>query len=204
MIRRTALVVWISSLFAPALFAQNLTMDKTTGICASAALGPDEPSTTAWDKPDKPGGWATAGVGACHFGTATNVSVSYGFDNNIVTARYIRTEEFLFSASDPIEVDPEMSFKEIGVLYGRAFKKEFLVLSMAAGVSSLSGVDRGKQIDYRRNERIDISGIGMPFEAKFRFELGVIGIGGSWFGNLNGKRSFSGGLIEIHFGVFPH
>jgi hypothetical protein len=66
----------------------------------------------------------------------------------------------------------------------------------------MDGIDRGKKLREHVYERIEISTYVIPFEAKFMFEIGFIGIGGSWFGNLNTKKSISGGLLELSIGVF--
>jgi hypothetical protein len=75
-------------------------------------------------------------------------------------------------------------------------------LSISAGVGYISGIDRGKKITEHQFEQVNISTYGIPFEAKFRLNIGFLGFGGGWFGNINSQKFLSGGMIEISIGVY--
>jgi photosystem II stability/assembly factor-like uncharacterized protein len=150
--------------------------------------------------PCHPSGWIILGVGSSHFGPALYMNFSYSYKNNIFTMRYLKADEFRFNVEGHYD-QPALSCKEFGILYGRSYRKNNIILSLSAGVGYIKGIDRGKHIEYKEYEKVDISTFGMPFEAGFRFEFGFFGIGGSWYGNLNSKKSFSGGLFEISIGV---
>ena len=76
------------------------------------------------------------------------------------------------------------------------------MLSFSCGVGFMDGIYRGRKLVEDVYERKEISTYVIPFEAKFMFEIGFIGLGGSWFGNLNSKKSISGGMVELSIGVF--
>jgi photosystem II stability/assembly factor-like uncharacterized protein len=145
-------------------------------------------------------GWISFGLGSSYFGPALYINLSYLYNNNVFTMRYLKADEFRFNIEGHHD-EPALSCSEFGILYGRSFIKDNLVLSLSAGVGYIKGIDRGDQIESKKYKRIDISTIGMPFEASFRFEFGFFGVGGSWYGNLNSKKSFSGGLFEISIGI---
>ena len=153
------------------------------------------------EEDEKSSAWLSLGVGASYFGLTFGESFSYNYHNNVFTLRYLKADEFQFNVEGDYD-NPALRFREIGFLYGRVHREDYLVLSLSVGMSLINGVDRGKQINYREYERRDISGYGIPFEAKFRFEIGRIGVGGSWFGNINLKKSFSGAMLEMHLKIF--
>jgi len=147
-----------------------------------------------------PFAWVSAGIGDCYVGITSYYSISIAYKANIITLRYIESKESYlnFNVGGYIYDNPEVSIRERGILYGRFYRKEFLVLSLSAGVGFISGVDRGKKLRENQFEQIDISTYGIPIEAKFRLEIGFVGIGGGWFGNLNNKKFISGGMVEIY------
>jgi len=145
--------------------------------------------------------WITLGVGSSHFGPCLYFSLSYAHKNNIFTVRYLKADEFRFNVEGHYD-QPGLTLKELGILYGRSYRKSALVLSLSAGIGYVKGVDRGDHIQYKDYERVDISTFGVPFEATFRFELGIVGIGGSWYGNVNPERINSGGIVQLSIGVF--
>jgi hypothetical protein len=148
------------------------------------------------------GGWVTFGFGSCTLCLSGKTSFSFAYNANIFTMRYIKGDEFNFNPGGADYDEPSISFAEKGFLYGRRYKEEFLMLSFSCGVGYIDGVYRGRKLVEKVYEHKKISTYGMPFEAKFMFEFGFIGIGGSWFGNLNNQKSISGGLLELSIGVF--
>ena len=148
--------------------------------------------------------WASFCFGTTNFGPTLGGNVNYAFENNIFSIRYLKADEVHFNIGGPFEYDrPELRLIEIGILFAKSYRKEFLTLSAAGGIAFMNATDRGNKIEEKKYEKISISTIGFPFEVKFRFEFGqTIGIGGTWFGNLNGKKSFTGGMLEISIGNF--
>lgn len=147
-------------------------------------------------------GWFSMGLGNCYFGPTGYYSFSFAYNENIFTIRYLTADEFRFNPGGANYDNPPLNIKEKGILYGRSYRKESLFLSISAGIGIISGIDRGKKIREKIYEPINISIYGIPFEAKFRFDLGFIGIGGAWFGNINSAKFLTGGMLEISIGIF--
>jgi hypothetical protein len=150
------------------------------------------------------GGWVTFGFGDCNMGLAGNTSFSFAYNANIFTLRYVSADEsrLFINPGGGVYDTPQLSFSEKGILYGRCYKEEFLMLSFSCGVGFMNGIDRGKKLGEKVYEQINISTYVIPFEARFMLEIGFISIGGAWFGNLNNQKSISGGLLELSIGVF--
>lgn len=159
-------------------------------------------SLRAEDKSDSrnPEGLITFGIGSGYFGPSLYFGLSYISNNNLFTIRYWKADEFRFNVEGHYD-EPALNCKEIGFLYGRTYQKKYLILSLSAGLAYLDGIDRGTLLSIKQYEQVAISTIGVPFEAKFRFRLGFISLGGSWYGDLNTKRSTSGVLFELSFGI---
>ena len=97
--------------------------------------------------------------------------------------------------------NPPKRIKEFGILYGLSFRQKVMVANFTAGLGYINGIMRGKQLDYVYYEAVKISNISIPLEANFRIEFNkYIAIGGSFFSNLNYKRSFVGWSAEICIG----
>jgi hypothetical protein len=148
------------------------------------------------------GGWLSAGIGGSHFGPCFYGSITYRYNNNLFTVRYFKADELNFNV-EGIYDEPTLSCKEIGFLYGMSYIKTNALLSFSAGIGYVSGTDRGNKInDYHQFESINISTLGVPFEAKFQIKiLGPIGIGVAWFGNINSTKSYTGFIVGISIGV---
>jgi hypothetical protein len=148
------------------------------------------------------GGWASCGFGKCFAGPTGYFSFTLVYNNNIFNIRYMTADEFRFNPGGGNYDNPPLSTREIGVLYGRTYKEKFLLLSASAGLGYISGIDRGRKTAEHQYEKINISSFGIPLEAKFRLNMGIIGLGGGWFGNINKQKFLSGGMIEISVGVY--
>lgn len=148
--------------------------------------------------------WASFCIGGNYFGPTIGWNINYAFEDNILSIHFLKADEIQFSVEGTYNFyDPQLSYKETALLYGKSYRKEFLTLSAAGGIAFMNATDRGNKIDEKKYKKITISTIGFPFEVKFRFEFGqTIGIGGTWFGNLNGKKSFTGGMLELSIGNF--
>lgn len=149
--------------------------------------------------------WISGGIGRSYFGPTFNGSISYSYNGNIFTARYLKADEFTWG--DPgggnVSEDPPLSMKEFGILYGRSDRTRNLVLSLSAGISYIDAVNRGRNIAEKEYEKVNIKTIGFPFEAHIRIEFtDFLGIGGSCFGDLNSKKSFVGGAFNLYIGKF--
>lgn len=148
-----------------------------------------------------PSAWITLGLGGGYFGPTFCLKASYASNNNLFSIRYLKGDEFRFNVEGQYD-QPALAFKELSFLYGRSYTQHALLLSISAGIGYVAGTDRGSLIQYRDYQRVDISDVGLPFEAAFRFNLGFVGLGGSWYGNLNSKRSFSGAMVQLSIGIF--
>ncbi len=145
--------------------------------------------------------WISSGIGNSYFGPTFKADLSYSFNKNIFTIRFFSSQEFQFSAGDHQFDDPPKRIKEFGLLYGLSFHQEIMVANFIAGLGYVNGILRGKQLHYVYYETIKISNISIPLETNFRIEFNkYVAIGGSFFSNLNSKRSFVVGLRKFVLG----
>jgi hypothetical protein len=145
--------------------------------------------------------WLTFGFASSSLGPGFYGSVSYAYKNNVFFVRYLKGDEFRFNVEGHYD-EPRQTLRELGLLYGRIYTKESLTMSFAGGIGIAEATDRGRLIQYNDYERIDISTVGIPFEATFRFAFGISAIGGSWAGNFNSKKFISSGVLQLSIGVF--
>lgn len=149
--------------------------------------------------------WFNGGVGSSYFGPSFNWGLSYSYNENIFSARYIKADEFVWGSPGGGKSwdDPQMKMREIGFLYGRAQRNGILTLSLSGGLSYIDAVKRGAKISEKQYEKVNIQTIGLPLELHVRIDItSFLGIGGSCFGNLNSKRSFAGGSLNLYLGRF--
>lgn len=149
--------------------------------------------------------WFNGGIGTCYFGPAFNWGLSYSCNQNIFSARYLKADEFVLGSPGGGKSwdDPQLKMKEVSILYGRSERKGILVLSLSGGLSYIDAVKRGGKISERQFEKVNIQTIGLPLELHVRIELtSFLGIGGSFLGNLNPKKSFAGGTFNLYLGKF--
>lgn len=150
-----------------------------------------------------PQGYITIGLGSGYFGPTFYSGITYTSDNNIFELRYLKGDEFQFNVEGNI-YKPSLKIKEYGILYGRTYNKGILELSLSAGVGYVDGVDRGRLIQYKDYEESKISTIGIPFEARFRFDFSFIGLGGAWYGNINHEKNLSAAVFQLSFKLFGY
>jgi hypothetical protein len=127
--------------------------------------------------------------------------MTYVVKNNLIAVRYLKSDEFRFNVDGSYD-EPALRSKEFGLLYGRTLRKEYLELSMSTGVAYIDAIERGNRIEGKQFESVRISTMGIPFEARFRIDLGVISLGGAWYGDINNKRLSSGAMLEISLEMF--
>jgi hypothetical protein len=145
--------------------------------------------------------WVRLGIGKSYFGPTLGGNLSYAPTSSVFTLRYFKADEIRFNPGGYDYDEPALNIKELGLLYGRSSRKESLVLIISGGIGYLNGIDRGREIRPGEFEKVEISTIGFAIEAEFRIELKeYVGIGGSFFGNLNSRKSFMGGMVNIHVG----
>jgi hypothetical protein len=154
-------------------------------------------------EPRKPEGLLTIGIGSGYFGPTIYSGITYIVNDNVIALRYCRADELRFNVDGQYD-EPALRCKEYGVLYGRAFRKEILEISVCAGIAYVDGIDRGLMIENKQFVPIQISTIGLPFEARIRFDFGVINLGGAWYGDINDKRSSTGAMLELSLKVFGY
>jgi hypothetical protein len=142
------------------------------------------------------------GLGKCFVDISGHYYFSFVYKANIFTIRYLSSDEFRFNPGGGPYDNPSLTILEKGLLYGRAYRKGYLLLSISAGIGYISGINRGRKIAEHQYEQVNISTYGIPFEAKFRLNMGFLGFGGGWFGNINSQKYLSGGMIEISIGVY--
>lgn len=147
--------------------------------------------------------WLNAGIGKCYFGPTLKLGISYEYNQNIFSFRYLKADEFRFSAGGYNFDEPPLKFYEIAVLYGYPYRTHNMTIGFLAGIGYLNGIERGTHIQSRLYESIEISQLSLPLEIYFKIEpLKYFSLGITGFGNINTKRSFSGAMIEITIGNF--
>ena len=93
------------------------------------------------------------------------------------------------------------SLKELGILYGRISRNEFVVVGLSTGIGYVNGTGRGGEIGNGKFEQIDISTFSIPLEATVRVDIAkYAGIGGSLFGNVNTQKTYLGGALNLYIG----
>jgi len=150
---------------------------------------------------DKSNYWIGLGIGGNYFGPTICGNISYTINQNIITIKYANSEEFQFGVDNTNFEKPSIWLKEFGLLYGRSFRKDILLLSVSAGISYVSGINRGQNIQDHYYEKINISTIGIPIEAEAMFEFSdYVGAGFLFFANLNKEKNFNGVMLRIKIG----
>jgi hypothetical protein len=147
--------------------------------------------------------WLNLGIGKCYFGPTLKLGISYEYNQNIFSFRYLKADEFRFSAGGYNFDDPPLKFYEIAVLYGYPYRIHNMTIGLLAGIGYLNGIERGTLIQNRLYEGVEISQLSLPLELYFRIEpLKYLSLGITGFGNINTKRSFFGAMIELSIGNF--
>ena len=168
-------------------------------VMSSFYLPANEKDTTV----QKNGYWVGLGVGGNYFGPTFCTNLSFTINQNLFSIKYSKSDEFNLSFSGYDFEEPYLTLKEFGVLYGRIYRKSFILLSALAGISYLKGINRGRNIQYNDYETINISTLGFAFEAEVMFEFtNFIGLGILYYGNINKKKTFTGGMLRLKFGWF--
>jgi hypothetical protein len=168
------------------------------GYFLNSNIEGDDPSTMTITKY-----WINAGIGKCYFGPTLKIGMSYEYNQNIFSFRYLKADEFRFSAGGYNFEDPPLKFYEIAVLYGYPYRVHNMTISLLAGIGYINGIERGMLIQNRLYESIKISQLSIPVEVYFKIEpFKYVSLGITGFGNINAKRSFFGGMIELSIGNF--
>ena len=148
------------------------------------------------------GYWIGLGIGGNYFGITGSGNLSIALDDNIFSFRYSKSDEFQFNVEGHND-EPAIRMKEVAVLYGKYLKKNNSALIFSVGISYLKGINRGKNIEFKEYEKINISTLGIPLE--FEFMLGFtqnIGMGLQGYYNLNKDKMFGGVIFKLNIGLF--
>lgn len=140
-------------------------------------------------------------------GLATfGVTFSQQLNNHLFSARILNSWELAIIFEPD---DPQVSFLDMGVLYGRSLKTDNFMTSVSVGIGMVRFVDRGKLLSTgggfslggNKYEKIVNKGFGIPVSGQFfitRFDN--IGFGLYAFANFNKYKSGSGFLLCLQFG----
>jgi hypothetical protein len=142
--------------------------------------------------------WGNLGMGFSNYIFSLVLSASLEVDRHLLSIRALSAFEFLSAQQ------PDVYAKEYGILYGRVLRGKFSFASIAAGISYVSGVKRGKFL-YREwitdyYEEVDFQTIGVPIEIQLFFTVYLIGAGVYGFANLNNRASFIGFALCLQLG----
>jgi hypothetical protein len=103
------------------------------------------------------------------------------------------------------ETSPQVSFLDLGALYGRIKKGHWVNVSFSTGVSYVKGVYRGEYLGGAGHtlsyKGVPYSTFGVPLECQFYITpFFFLGIGVNVFANLNPDKSYTGFLICVKIG----
>lgn len=147
--------------------------------------------------------WLNAGIGKCYFGPTIKLGISYEYNQNIFSIRYLKADEFRFRAGGYNFEEPPLKFYEIAMLYSYPYRTHNMTIGFLAGIGYINGIERGTLIQNKLYESIKISQLSIPIEAYFKIEpFKYVSLGITGFGNINSKKSFLGGMLEISVGNF--
>ena len=142
------------------------------------------------------------------FGTF-NVELGMSYSkHNIVELKFTTGQEYqMFGGKSPVN-----SVSDLSVLYGLASESELGRVSAAAGLGLVWGTKRGSIMNayYSTNwffgettyDSETYFTVGIPVELKAQLHLmKFVGIGLTLSSNINAKRPYIGGTINLQFGV---
>ena len=146
--------------------------------------------------------WIGIGFGGNYFGPNFSVILSYNNNHDLYSFKFSKSDEFNLGVENNFD-KPSLRLNEFSFLYGKTMRQSIVLLNLSTGLSYLNGVNRGKQIENKEYEKVEINTIGIPFEAELMFEFSkYAGAGFIFYGNINKEKSFVGGMLRLKFGLF--
>ncbi|MBS4032961.1 MAG: hypothetical protein KGZ85_00730 [Ignavibacterium sp.] len=147
--------------------------------------------------------WFNAGIGKSYFGPTIKLGISYEYNQNIFSFRYLKADEFQFSTGGYHFEEPPLKFYEIAMLYCYPYRIHNMTIGFLAGIGYINGIERGMLIQHKLYESIKIEQLSIPIETYFKIEpFKFVSLGIAGFGNINAKRSFFGAMIDLSIGNF--
>ncbi len=145
--------------------------------------------------------WLNIGLGSSYFGPLLNSSISYKFNNNILTIRYLNANEFQFNPGGSDYDKPKLKLKEFGLLYGKCINYDNISLSFSGGFGFLEGIERGEKIEEGKYEKIELPQFSFPIKSSLKLNItSYVGIGVSFVSNINDQKNLYCGTINLYFG----
>ncbi|MCF7740566.1 MAG: hypothetical protein K9N00_02110 [Candidatus Marinimicrobia bacterium] len=145
--------------------------------------------------------WLNFGLGPSYFGPLLNSSISYKFNNNILTIRYLNANEFQFNPGGSDYDKPKLKFNELGLLYGKCINYDNISLSLSGGFGFLEGIERGEKIEEGKYKKIELPQFSFPITSSLKLNLtSYVGIGVSFVSNINNQKNLYSGIINVYFG----
>ena len=154
--------------------------------------------------------WFDAGIGnyICKSSGGVNWNTSINLINKeslFFKARYLNLQEFSLEGPNPSEY-----FSSGGIMIGKVFLKKYGHCAFLCGIGETGGMKRGKFFyeipntiigDGRLYEKVYFNAISIPLEIELQYKpIKYLGIGISFFGDLNLKRPMCGFLFKIGLG----
>lgn len=187
-----ASLIYVSNSYAQSNKKSDRFAWVNLGVGQYAVSGSTDRSATAF----------TAYDGLLTFG----ITFSQQLNNHLFSVRILNSKELniIFEPDDP-----QVSFLDMGLLYGRCLKTNNLMTSISVGIGMVRFVDRGKLVSTRggfslggnKYEKVVNKGIGIPLSGQiFIAAFDSFGIGLYAFANFNKYKSGSGFLLCLQFG----
>jgi hypothetical protein len=155
--------------------------------------------------------WFTAGAGGYYSDENHTNGLSIDFDFNIRKNVTLYTFRYIYNLEFVLFTDPYEYLHDIGFLYGRVFRNEYLLASASAGLGFVVGIVRtGQQMQnpnsgpgfhmtrYYHSKMINNFAVPIELHAAY-FASKRIGIGVKAFGNINPDNPVLGVLATFQW-----
>ena len=103
--------------------------------------------------------WATLGIGTSRFGPCGFLGLWHASKSNVFSFRYLTADEFQLNIEGHY-AQPDLSLREVDVLYGRAYGEQALVLSISLGLGYVWTVTRGRLVKMKEADPARSNGGG--------------------------------------------
>jgi hypothetical protein len=147
-------------------------------------------------------GWCDLGLGAVGAsnwgGFGGTLTVSHLSNLGLFTVRFVRADYYGIYPAIPVYYQLD-HLSEFGVLYGRAFNRDYLFASASLGIGVSSAEFKKPQASE------NFVTIGFPFEAGvFIIPIPVLALGAKVVVNVNNKSTFAGGFLCLRLGILRY
>ncbi len=147
--------------------------------------------------------WVDVGAGAIASSSISGISIAASASHlssvGLLTLRFVGGGPAGNAGAAVFASNDEEYVEEIGALYGRALRTDFLFASASIGLGAVWGND------HHGNPYNRFTTIGLPMEIDaFIHFFPVVGIGGKYVVDLNNRSNFSSILLCLRIGMLRY